>query len=73
MGETKKHQRQEGTPLDNGPNDPLMGGEPVAGPQRGPRQSARGGHRGRRGRPLRWGRTGDDRGGGRWGLSALDG
>ncbi len=27
-GETKKHQQQEGTPLDNSPDDPLMGGNP---------------------------------------------
>ncbi len=28
-GETKMRQRQEGTPLDNGPDNPLMGGEPL--------------------------------------------
>jgi hypothetical protein len=28
MGETKKRQQWEGMPLDNNPNDPLMGGDP---------------------------------------------
>ena len=27
-GETKKRQWREGTPLDNGPDDPLTGGDP---------------------------------------------
>ena len=29
MGKTKKHQWREGTPSDNGPDDPLTGGEPT--------------------------------------------
>ena len=49
MGETKKRQRREGTPSDDGPNDPLMGGGTVAQPHWGPGQSAWGDHGGRRG------------------------
>ncbi len=56
-GETKKCQRREGTPLDNGPDDPLMGGDPsldLTGGRDDPPGGATGG-------------GGDDcRGGGEW-------
>ncbi len=72
MGEATKHQQQEGTHLDNGPDDPLTGGEPsldlTGGRDDQPGGATGGGVDDRRG--------GGERatmGGGGWGSSALDG
>jgi hypothetical protein len=52
-----------GRPRTTAPTTPSRGGT-IVRPHRGPGRSAQGGHGGKRGRPSRWGRTGDDRGGG---------
>ena len=70
MGEAEgAHGRGEEAPVAGGdalgrwPRPPHGGGG-VARPHRGPGRSARGGHGGKRGRPSRWGRMGNNRGGG---------
>ena len=61
-GKTKKHQQWEGTPLDNGPDNPFTVGDPSHNLTEG-RDNLPGGHEGRRGRPSRWGRAGNNHGG----------